>query len=108
MPDRRDELTEALQAAIDAARDLGMAARASVGPMKLDQLAGELIQKTGAFRAALKIGVVHMRTQLPELGYDGPACLDEGGGEVTNDYRRVTCDRCQADMDRPIEKPRGG
>lgn len=105
MTERGENLARLLQTAIDAARDLGTAARTGTSSSRqLDDLAGMVIQRIGAFRAALRASVVHWRTVMPELAYDGPACLAEGGG-LTSDPARVTCTKCREDVDRPIEKP---
>jgi hypothetical protein len=89
----RDDLTEKLQSAIDAARDLARAAQAGAGTAELDQLAGMAVQKMAAFRGALRRVPVHLRTQLPEMDFDGPACL-ANGGQLTEDPSKVTCSKC--------------
>lgn len=91
--------TETLQAAIDAARDLAVAARTGAPPDQLDDLAGRVVQLTGAFRAALRTITIHWEVVCDELGYVGPACLAEGG-ELTDDLMKVTCSKCRAEADR--------
>jgi phage-related protein len=89
----RNDLTEKLQAAIDAARDLARAAQAGAGTAVLDDLAGQVVQLTGAFRAELRRRTLHWRSSCPEMGWDGPACLADGG-ECTSDPAKVTCSKC--------------
>lgn len=93
---KRDlERLELLQAAIDAAGVLGRAYRSGTADdRQLDLLAGEVIQRLTAFRASIHRQLVHRRSVLPEMGYDGSACLDVGG-ETTEDPSLVTCPRCK-------------
>ncbi len=100
---RAENLARLLQIAIDAARDLGVAARTGTSSSgQLDDLAGIVIQRIGAFRAVLRNSVVHWRTVMPELAYDGAACLAEGG-DCTTDPAQVTCTKCREDVDRRVE-----
>jgi hypothetical protein len=94
------ELVAQLQAAIDAARDLARAAQAGAHVDCLDQLAGQVIQLTGTFRAALRARVVHRRVVCDELGYAGAACLADGG-ELTTNPAAVTCPKCRAAAPHP-------
>lgn len=99
MSEHGEHLARLLQAAVDATRDLAQAGRKGSSSYDLDQLAGQVIQHTGAFRAALRSSVIHWRSSCEVMGYDGAACLAEGG-ECTTDPARVTCSRCR-DVSRP-------
>lgn len=94
------EPTERLREALDAAREVAAAANSGAPPDQLDELAGLAVQKFAAFRGSLRRVIIHWRTTLDELDYDGAACL-AAGGYVTNDPGRVTCAKCAADLNRP-------
>ncbi len=97
-------LAEKLQSAIDATAALGRAARDGAGTSELDDLAGMAVQKMAAFRGALRKGVVHLRSVLPEMGWDGPACL-VNDGMVTEDPVKVTCSKCAVAQARQAQQP---
>lgn len=92
--EKRSELATKLQLAVNAARDLARAAQAGAPVDTLDQLAGQVIQLTGAFRAALTLCVVHLHTSCEEMGYEGASCL-ETTGTSTTDKALVTCAKCR-------------
>jgi len=90
-----EHLAAKLQAAIDMAAQLAKRAREGAGSAELDELAGQVIQLTGAFRADLRRRVTHWRSSCPEMGWDGPACL-ASDGECTTDPSKITCSKCAA------------
>jgi len=87
-----------LRAALSVVKRLAQAAAAGAPVDQLDNLAGRAIQHLGAFRNSIRVSLVHRRSVLAEMGYDGSACLDTGG-ELTEDAARVTCPKCKSHND---------